>query len=1327
MTIERWKYLDAHLRLRLADLEPRMFEEFFLHFLRAGISLTIKRHGQEMSKRILSAELYAAGSGRNQKGIDLRVEVEGGEIWGFQCKRQHKWTPKQTREAIQKATQFPAQHYFLVVACDPHEGVQDEMEKHSNWTFWNLSTICAEFRLRVPTSKQAQVLFFLPPQELKKFVPYTPEGLISPENYFERFLGADKLFRHDWKLVGRDKELHALRNFLAGTNLVQIVVAKGGEGKSRLLWELCRTMPKEMPGIEVLCLNPHRADDDFSFAFLDNPSVRVIVVDDAHRTEQVPQQLFALATQDAKNRNCKIILATRPQGIEALSHKVYETGLEGKLAPQISLTPLKKSQVKILAAESLGENLANFADDLADLTTDSPFLTVVAGELLRQNRLKWGKWASDDEFRRHVFREFEHRNLVSIPEPDRIASKGLLRLLALLAPVAFQPKFSEAAARCLGCTLFEFESHLVRLRQSELVAGRDDGLRIVPDLFADFLVYDACYEPTQKKPGFVQQILKEFSDCGSMLLRNLSEATWIARANKISDGDFLKPLVDQEYQRFESSGYYDRARILQHWSNFSIYLPAESLHLAKLAVGLKSSGEDSNETRIPFKIPENIDSLDYVSLQLPALLKPVAKYHQKYRHATLSFLWELGMAKNWVRNRDHPWEAIAEVIKFEPKKPIAITLDALDWLGNHLQSPSALKVLESRNPVLRLLMGPCFSRIVEWTWSEGRIFHFCRQVVSVENTQPIRDRAFVILTWLIENGSWLAALDVLSALAPAIQRILLPEFQNEDEIPKLTENWKSERLKALALYEKTVTKHPHFAVRYEILQTLRRDLAYEKDLSFAKEARRVIAGIPDDLSLQTTVALLSQGTYEFEEVGIPRTTEDHNRIQVLWSERIRHTATELATSFPAPPRLHDFLKQLMDELVLAGYHPAPYHLFMGLGEAAPDLALDLAKEIIGAGMETLLSHAWPALFEKNSAAGTAKQIELFQMASRTSLAGVSSAVIRALGWNARQNQPLNEAKQNLLLEIAAKATDDEVLNLLELIEWCSDANMPLAIQILGILPIRRVAPKMLEQVLQALVPYQERKTPIPQTVVRSVVMQLEDVPDLDMYNYTREWEALTKQYPRLVFDLLLARIARVTTDDPTKSYLPIPFSFEGRLNLPDLAKEPDYPEICRDLWGHALNTKDPHHFYWMRLFQAVVLGDPSFWLDRMQHEIEDATSEEILFLLAGLPRFEGSLIIFRFPDLTRAFLKKAKKMGGQELYEKIRASLYSGCGPQTRSFTNGTLDKDLDYVEAEAAKAAEAHAADEWLGPFYRWIVEIEQQNRLMHKMRSEAEMVALD
>jgi hypothetical protein len=325
---------------------------------------------------------------------------------------------------------------------------------------------------------------------------------------------------------------------------------------------------------------------------------------------------------------------------------------------------------------------------------------------------------------------------------------------------------------------------------------------------------------------------------------------------------------------------------------------------------------------------------------------------------------------------------------------------------------------------------------------------------------------------------------------------------------------------------------------------------------------------------------------------------------------------------------------------------------------------------------------------------------------------------------------LSEAERILLIEISGNATAEHAMNLLDLAASCSEANAALAIQILETLPIRKLASKIPEQVLRALVPYREHNPPLPQAVVRSVLMQLTDVPDLDqlgMFSESQEWGEIVAKHTRLVFDLMLARVDRATDNDAPANYQPIPLSFDRRLNLPDLAKEPDYADICRNLWECALKSNSPQQIYWVRLFQAVAMDDSSIWLDRMQQEIESAMSEESLSLLVRLLKFDGSLIIFRFPELTKSFLRKAKKLGGQQLYDTISAGLYAGCGPQIRTFTNGKLDEKLDYVESEAAKAAEIHAADEWLGPFYRWIVEIEHKNRLMNKMRSEAEMADLD
>jgi hypothetical protein len=113
--------------------------------------------------------------------------------------------------------------------------------------------------------------------------------------------------------------------------------------------------------------------------------------------------------------------------------------------------------------------------------------------------------------------------------------------------------------------------------------------------------------------------------------------------------------------------------------------------------------------------------------------------------------------------------------------------------------------------------------------------------------------------------------------------------------------------------------------------------------------------------------------------------------------------------------------------------------------------------------------------------------------------------------------------------------------------------------------------------------------------------------------------------------------------------------------------------------------------------------------------------------LADLINFDGSLVIFREPDVARSLLQKADVIGGGKAVAEIRSNLYASCGPQTRSYSEGELDKEDDYVEAEATKAALAHSSDNVLGPFYRWIIEAEQRDRAWNKARVEARIAAED
>lgn len=1315
-----WQYLDRHLRLRLTALSDKQFEDFFLLFLNAGVSLTIQRNGQAVTRRIISANTYAAGSGRRQEGIDLRAEVEGGEVWAFQCKRHKKWTPGQTQKAITSAAEFNAHHNFLLVACDPQEGVQKVIEGAPNWTFWNLDRICAEFRLRVPPSQHAQVLFFLPPEELRRFVPFTTDSLVTPQKFFERFLGSDKLFRHDWSLTGREHELQQLRTFHGSADRkVLFLTAKGGDGKSRLLWEYSR--PGGPDGPEILCLNPH-AHDTPTLAFTGPSRPRVVIVDDAHRIELVTPGLLELIAGD---KDAKLILAGRPQAQDALMQRLFEHGFQETHFQIMPLPPLRKAALGHLAAEALGPEFAQHAAGLEAITAESAFFTVIAGSLIRQRRLQWNQWASDQQFRQHVFRAFEEENLRSLPESDRRLGSHLLRLLALAGPVEADTGFLKRAARCLEVGPLAAEDMLQRLERAELLTGDRKKLRVLPDLFADFLIYDTAFEPGNRKPAWVARVLKEFTDNNPTLLRNLAEAAWVAKANGVTDDSLLRPLLVREQKRFRAASHYDRAAILQQWSAFCVYLPTEALALAESALRAKQAPKPKQVSWFT----ERLTTHAYVLEQIPALLRPIAQHQLAYQSRALDILWELGRTQKrgfLGLGQGKPWEVIAGVLRFEPNKRLATTKAGLDWVENLVKRPGMLRAFEGANPVLSILLTPCFARSVEFTQVDGRKFSRWERAVSLTNTQPLRDQALRIVEWVIAQDSWLAALDGLSVLERAMRRIVAHEAKRVGEDPDAyLKEWRPERLKALAATERLLQRHPQVVVRLEVRRTLLRDIAYEEDAKFAQAAREVLKRIVEDLPLRTLNVLMGHGTYEFlEEVGVPRGEAAHKKVEDLWEERLRAVAGELLSAYPTPAALLAFLDKLLKEATSAGHHPSLAGLFFEISKREPGFAVALAKLLLAKG--GLLAAAWPFLITRHPALPAADRLELLREAARRP--GLRGGLIQVIETRLRTGQAVTPPERNLLMTLARTATPEEAGALLQFIEWIPHVEFSFACKILRALPTSRLTASRVGDVLEALFPYQPRQVPVPRSLVQHILKALVSVPRLDWENHHREWEELQKQFPQETYAFFVARLRHRSSKAHDVDYHSLPEIIEGRFRFEQLASQKNFPAICGELWRHALGGRaSAVGREWLQFFHAVVMPTDSFWRPKLLAEVSRAPTIERLGWLTQFLSFEGSLIIFRMPEIVRAFLQRATAVGGEEGMKRIRSSLYVGAGPHGRSYTEGVLEKDDDYVEAEALKAAEAHSNDPDLGPFYRWIVEVEQRGRQQLRLRHEAYVAEFD
>lgn len=1316
--------LDQHLRLRLADLDASAFERFFLSFLNAGISLVIERNSERLERQVIKADTYAAGSGRDQKGIDLVAKMEGGEIWAFQCKRRTEWDVGLTKKAIAAAT-YPAQHYFLLVACDPHKDVQDEMDKHPNWSFWNLDRICNEFRQRVPKSRQPQVLTFLSTEELKRFAPYATDALVPATDYFAKVQKSAYSFHHNYPLVGRVSEMAQLRAFAADTKAkVLKISAKGGDGKSRLLWEFAKLADGANGSPEVLFLNPH-STGDLTLAMWDKDTPRVIVVDDAQRLERVSHELLGRVAEAPAT---KLILATRPQGNEALAERLREHGFSDVTTLEVS--PLKQKDMIELAAEALGPIHKERAKELAGMTGGSPFLTTMAGDLVRRNKLLWGQWHSDVEFRSAVFTSFESDNLADLAEVDRKQSPRLLRIVALVAPVTPDAVFHERAAACLGLPKVEVEALLLRLQAAGIVAAEKNNVRVIPDLFGDFLVYETAFDAKHRVPEFARIVLEKFAKNAAALLRNLAEATWVAGSLTVGRDELLGPLLKGEFARFEASNFYERARMLEQWAAFSVFLPKESLELAAKALELKTAPAGIAEEFHIEQDDDGINSHRYVRDWIPGLLKPVALWHDAQRAEALDFLWQMGVAiprSMLGGGKSHPWNVIAEVIKFTPRKPV-VTIDAaLQWVEGLVQRPSVMKVVESNRSILSTLLEPCFDRFVEFSDWQGRTARWWTVPVDIDRTAPLRDRALAILTWVIDHGSWLAALNAVNAAERALHRVAGMESSRMKHPEKFRASWRGERLKALALLSHALAKQSHPLIAFAVRQVLLRDIAYEEDAEFAAAVREVLTKITETLDLRLLAVINSQGYYEFaDEMGPPKGAEAQQKMKLRWGEHVAAIADELMAG-----RLQDLdvithLENLTGQCVAAGYTPNFGELLNAIAREHPDRTFALIDELLKPGTDYRLASIWQQFLY--GLTDQARLFPLLQAAAVHPRPEVRRGVIDYFRFRDRKDMVLNDAEKALLEEMAAKAGANEIMAFVELVQWAGKSCASWGFQLLATLPLSAAGAGANGEILAALNPYHAGEVVPPLSTVQHVLDSLVTVGEIKVDHYGGGWSRILKLYPRAVYDFVLKRAAHYEQLGPKARYQVLPHDVLASFQLEGLAAEPDFAEICAFLWDKATTTAESYMGYvWRELFQGIALDHEKFWLPQLTAAVEKAASVDVLRDALEIIHFDGSLIVFRYPALTNTILTKATDLDGTKGYERMRSILYTMSGPSGRSFTNGELNKESDYVEAEAIKAAEAHASDSILGPFFRWIVEIERHEREEHKRRYQADMASMD
>lgn len=493
-------------------LPPETFERFCTEF----VTLL---HGDD-------AQVHPYGTqGHTQLGIDIDVVLADGTRTTYQCKRHASFGPKKVAAAVAAQT-TPADRKVILLSSSASPQAREEIKKHAGWQLWDREDISREARLKLAKRAQIQLVdTFFVGQRMALLGEPELSPWQTPEQFFAGQTEPARGFSHGWTLQGREKELDALVTFAtSATPSVVMLVGNGGTGKSRILKafadRLAATNPR--PSIYFLSREPLKMKDLEALG----SKPKLLVCDDAHDREDLA--LLADYVANPGNRS-RLILALRTYGVQHILQQTRALGLAE--ISRIELQALPKADSEQLAKQALEHFGApvEFSSRLASYTRDCPLATVIAAQILANDKSLPEFLIDEDTFRTELLRRLVASTVTGISSKlDAEAVHLALAAIALLQPIKEDdPKLHDAIAAVAGISTHEVARILKRLREAGVLYKRGPSSRIVPDLLGDFIVEERCISATGQSTRFAATVFDAAPDAyAEHILVNFGRLDW---------------------------------------------------------------------------------------------------------------------------------------------------------------------------------------------------------------------------------------------------------------------------------------------------------------------------------------------------------------------------------------------------------------------------------------------------------------------------------------------------------------------------------------------------------------------------------------------------------------------------------------------------------------------------------------------------------------------------------------------------------------------------------------------------------------------------------
>jgi len=635
------------------------------------------------------------GRGHKQYGVDILVADGGTNLATGQCKRHREFGPAAVRKAIEEVTITAQANYLFLSRLTATPAARVEAGRHAGWELWDGEDISRYIR-SLPRERAVRIVDTYFPGHRESFLGVASPGpWLLPEEHFDATRSA--IFNHEWGLVGRQEQLDRLvaAAYQPDATLA-FLVAAGGVGKTRLLKALADAAPADA---QVRILPGDGQVTAAAFELLPHEGELTVVIDDAHELTEITSVVAGIWR---RNRDAKVVLATRPYGLRTLLEGLSRNGLLPEPHIGVELGDLDIDDAVTLAREALGGDAPEaVAQRLARLTTDSPLATVVGGVLIKQGRLDPAALEQDDSVRFHIMRGFRDA-LVK----DPLASDPPTRSAVLDALAALQPfRTNETSAReslsaIVGKPYDELHKHLRSLENAGILRRRGGSLRIVPDLLGDVILTDAAFDDRSAlDTGYLARIEPLVTGASvEHLFVNVNRVDWQVR-NKRQDAPSLADSLWAAFQaRIEAADLVDQRSLAGLLANVAYFQPERALAVTRWLIDNPTDRlSDEHSAWKPYL------ATDYsgVLQALPPALKLAAMTLATLPEA-LSQLWRL--AQNDDRptnpNPQHPLRTLRELAEFGLAKPILFNNRIMDIVSTWFLDGQRLSPFEVLEPMV---------------------------------------------------------------------------------------------------------------------------------------------------------------------------------------------------------------------------------------------------------------------------------------------------------------------------------------------------------------------------------------------------------------------------------------------------------------------------------------------------------------------------------------------------------------------------------------------------------------------------------------------------